>query len=1608
MSAVSKKKAVKTPANQSRKSNATGQSPKGKQSEFASAFLANMQQAVLCQFDTALLNTVIARHEKINSARKCGETVIEVFNPTEKAHGWNGLHTVINVISDDKAFIVDSVIALLTSKSYLVELIAHPLLYVTRGKSGAVENITSTRTDGYDGQSHIFVQLNRRLIEQEISQLTKELEQVYQDVYLSNRDWLATKASVKETRATLDNAAKLPTIEKNDYLEFLDYIHDDNFTLLGFCRYDLKDKGFVPNKSSGLGLLSKDRKESFFNAIDKEKLFDREILKNLDMIIVAKLSKVSPVHRHVPVDVVLVKETDKAGKLTGLVVILGLFTSVTYSRGLNTVPYLRFKAESVMKRAGFDGKEHGGRALRHILEKFPRDELFHIDTATLYTMCMSILQLQEQPRIALYLSPDVFGRQIIGITYIPKDVYDTRLRIKFACILEEELNATYVDFQSAVDDSHLVRASFTLAWNEGVKKKYDLAHIEAKLQEVGQSWAERLNDQFIEKSYNEDVAADLTLKYGRAFSESYQEMYQARQAVHDIFKIEEALEHNRIEVDLYRPYNAGGKEVSLKLFSPEKPVALSDVLPILENMGLKVVAEYPHEVRPRGTNTSIWIQDFVAEVAGKVTSDLDKKSVQAIREQFESCLKGIWAGQVENDSLNKLILLSAMAWRDVVILRSCVRYLRQTKIPFSLLYMEQALTENPLISGLLGQLFYAQFNPAQVAKKAGAEKIRESVLDALQSVTSIDQDRILRAVLGLMDAALRTNFFQRDENGNSRPTVAIKFDSSKINDIPEPKPYREIFVYSPRVEGVHLRVGPIARGGLRWSDRHEDFRTEVLSLVKAQNVKNAVIVPLGAKGGFVVKNPPKEGGREAYMKEGIACYQTYIGSLLDITDNRKNGKIVAPVDVVRRDGDDPYLVVAADKGTATFSDFANAISLERGHWLGDAFASGGSAGYDHKKMGITARGSWESVKRHFREMNLNTQTEEFDCVGVGDMAGDVFGNGLLQSAKTRLIGAFNHIHIFCDPNPDAAVSFKERQRLFNAVKGWDAYDTSKLSKGGRIFLRTEKSLTLTPEIQKRFDIDKSIITPTELIRAMLKARTDLLFFGGIGTYIKATEETAQDAGDRSNDVNRIDAPELRAKVIGEGANLAMTQRARIEAGKHGVRLNTDFIDNSAGVDTSDHEVNIKILMADVASNPKNKMTLSARDKLLAEMTDDVARLVLHDNYQQTQAISLLEMQSADLMAEHAAFMLSLEKAGLLNRRVEFLPDDDQIDQRLKLHKGLTRPELSLIISYGKLTYTKALLASNLPDNSRMTDWLLSYFPEKLQKKFAPEIMGHQLRREIIAMAISNAVVNRMGPTFVRMTAEKTGASISDVTNAYMVVRSAFSLPKLWTDIEGLDNKVSADIQLRALLKTSRLAERETIWLLTRLGRNLSIDKDSEKFTNGIIDLKKKLESVLPQDIVDNLKLRRKSWEEDGLPRSLANDISLLPLLGAGFDIIRTAESLKADPLKVAQIYFAVGSSFHLERLRAGAISLPQDSSNVTIAVSGLVDSFYGVQADLTARILRDLGKSPVTADVVERWIGTSCPRASVVLDKIAAMDRSGSAKDLAGLVVLEQQLRNLV
>jgi glutamate dehydrogenase len=1563
--------------------------------QFDTAFRASLSTDDIKHITKTLLDSAITWQFDLFQKRSSFSKIdIHVLNVTKKQNGWEHPRTIISIICPDMAFIVDSIIACLSDHGHLIESSVHPTIYADEKK------IYTDSKNSIHPTAFFFIELTRRLTPAQIQKLQGDITKVMQDVRDGTKNWLDIKKSVSLAKQGIEHTPHISQDDLNEYSDFISYIHDDNFTLLGCVSFTQNSKRkLVVHSESGLGFLSKSRQNEFLT--DDDLHFIETAFETLNApVIISKSSIKSTVHRRVPLDLVLIKQFDKNGKTIGLFILLGLFTSVTYSRSLRGIPFLRQKSKKIIARAEFGDNSHDARALRHIIEKYPRDELFQMDDGKLYKACIAIMKLQERPRIALLLRNDLTSRYMTSLIYVPRDRFDTRLRLRFQKILEQELNVSAVNFTVTIDDSHLVRVLFALKpqGDIGTLTANFVTKIEDKLQIAGRSWAETLQDALSRKLKDDDQIAQTVQWYGDAFPISYQESYSADQTVQDIQKLDLVIRSESIATD-FQLTNETNRQFSLKIYAPKQPLILSDILPILENMGLKVLAEYPFEVHP-SHNGIIWIQDIHVQASNQ-SAVIDFEKTKSL---FEDCLTSVWNQTIENDRLNQLVLFSAVDARRVSIVRCYVRYARQSKMPYSLSYIEQAVTDHPKIAKLLIDLFEEKFSPQTHSIKR-ADVTKNKILSELQTVKSIDQDRILRSILGIVDATLRTNFYQ------DKIYISIKLDPSKTPELPEPKPYREMFVYAPHVEGVHLRGDKVARGGLRWSDRHEDFRTEVLGLMKAQQVKNSVIVPMGAKGGFVVKNPPTTGGREAYQAEGIRCYQTFIRGLLDITDNQKGNKIIPPKNVVRLDGDDPYLVVAADKGTATFSDIANSISLEYGFWLGDAFASGGSAGYDHKKMGITARGSWESVKRHFREIGINTQTQEFTAIGVGDMGGDVFGNGMLQSEHTQLLAAFNHLHIFIDPTPDTKLSFKERARLFKTVKGWDQYNTKLLSKGGRIYNRSDKVLKLTPEIQKTFGIESPEISPNDLIQILLKAKVDLLYFGGIGTYIKAVAETHQDVGDRSNDTLRINADEVRASVIGEGANLAITQRARIEYSLNGGRINTDFIDNSAGVDTSDHEVNIKILLA--ATNLSNK----SRNELLEKMTDDVAALVLRDNYQQTQALSLMQLQSHETLLNDSAFMNSLQRDGLLNKKIEFLPTEQQILERYKNGLGLTRPELSIILSYAKIVFTKELVNTNIPDQLDMQDWAIHYFPRALQDKYRKEILGHKLYRDIVATMISNAIINRMGPTFVRLAMEQTGCNAADVTRAFMTVRDAFGLRPLWDKVEALDNKVPAMAQLKALRKISRLAQRETTWFLTKLGRAVKRAEDGKIYGTGIQTIRDNIEKILPADTLSVIKEQQEAWVNDGLPKSVAHEIALFKILGSAPDIIHITQQYKSDLMTTSKLYFAIGSLFNFDWLRTEAKKLHGENEWSRAVIASVLDGLYAAQANLTIDVLKmtmplksSNGKSKpqsLQANILDKWVNT---HAKIIHDITSTIThvKENNLVDVSVLLVLEQKFRILV
>lgn len=1586
---------------------------------FFQSFYGRVSKDEIDPLSPSEMARVAEQHFDLTQQRSGGDPVIDVESQSKaKARSKNNKdneRTRLNIVYDNRPFLVESVTAAITQHYKFINTLVHTVIYVKRDKNGKITKSSAEYFKDGIAQSHVYIKLEGTVPDSQIPAMKSYLYKVINDVYYATNDWQLMKQKLRECQQSLNIAPsnKYSDAEIEEYIYFIEYLHKDNFTLLGFREYMFKEKKgkiiseIMPGQS--LGVLRDEVQPVFINA-DEQGLSEeqQEIRHQLPPLTIAKVNKKSTVHRPVHMDSVAVKKFDKKGNVIGEYLFIGLFTSVTYSRSIQDVPYLRMKADMVTRMSGFEFNSHDYRALRHILEKYPRDELFQIDAKHLLNTALSILTLQERQRIALYTRRDPFRRFISCLVYIPRDRYDTRMRIKFGKILEEELNGECGSFYTNLDDSPLARVMYVINIDKSSPPDFDNEKLEAKLQEAGRLWSEKLISVLRSEDLPDSTLARYIIRYEEAFPTSYQEVYAPKNCVYDIQKIEETLAEQRLSLDLYKPDSFDEDKLRLKMYQVGKPVTLSAVLPLLENMGLRVISERPFEIKPNQATASIWMHDFVMQTKGCI----DVEKIGSIKNDFEEALLQIWYEKVEDDDLNKLVLTSGLNWRDTIILRTYVRYMRQMRIHIGMQYVMDTLTNHPKISELLVRLFKARLDPAQQKDSKTVEAGCLVEIDhELENVKALDEDWILRTILQLIRATLRTNFYCKNKRYKDDEYLSIKLDSGAIDALPAPKPFREIFVYSPRVEGIHLRGDEIARGGLRWSDRPTDFRTEVLDLMKAQQVKNAVIVPMGSKGGFYVKKPPLEGGREAFIEEGIACYKIFIRGLLDITDNRQGSKVIHPKDVVIKDKEDPYLVVAADKGTATFSDIANSLSKEYKFWLGDAFASGGSAGYDHKKMGITARGAWESVKRHFRELNHDTQSQDFNVIGVGDMGGDVFGNGMILSEHIKLLGAFNHLHIFCDPDPDPVKSFKERQRLFDEVKGWDHYKEKVLSKGGRIYSRSDKSLELTPEIKECFGIEEDRVTPIELIRVMLKSRTDLLWFGGIGTYIKSTDQTHADVGDKANDALRVNAGDIRAKVIGEGANLGITQKARVALAQRGIRLNADFIDNSAGVDCSDHEVNIKILLSDVMRKPSHGLDDAARDKLLAEMTDEVAQLVLRDNYQQVQGLSLTETQSSQLINEHASFIENLEKRENLDRTLECLPDAEQIEERITHNKGLCRPELAILTSYAKILLTRDILGSDIPDQKLMAqEWLINYFPVPLREKYKKEIGAHRLARSIIATTLANEVTNRMGPTFIKHIMIKTGASSAEVVRSWLIVREVFELQKLWEAIEGLDNQTPASVQLDAMQDIQTLVERETIWFLTKLRRKPDLTKDSKIYGEGIKALRQNMNKVITKRQQEDLKRRKMAAEQNGLPENIAHEIALIPTLATACDLIRIHMDSKKDIETVASLYFDIGSHFHMDWLRNQARHMVADDKWTIEALDGLIEQLYSCQAELTVHILHDIktlsAKVSGKETVLSIWLKENNDRAAQI-DPIFATIRNSGNVDIAMLIIAEQRLRHL-
>ena len=1496
------------------------------------------------------------------------ECNVHVYTPQVEAHGWQSPHTVIEIITDDMPFLVDSASMEVTRHGYAIHLILAPVIHVRRDAQGQLLEVFPP--DAAQGsaitEALLHIEVDQQREPAVLDELRRDLVRVLGQVRAVVDDWLKMRHIIQQIAGELDTNP--PPVDQEEVAEaraLLAWLEDGNFIFLGSRAYDLPTESgedrlcAVPGSSLGIlreagsGLDSHD-----FATLPAEM---RTLAQSGRLLTLTKANSRAPVHRPAYMDSVGIKRFDADGHVVGEWHFLGLYTTAAYHAHPRDIPVLRHKFNRVLARTAFSPGDHYHKALIDILETYPRDELFQIAEDDLFAITIGILHIGERPQVRLFLRRDPYGRFLSCLVYLPRDRYHTENRLRIQQILQQQLHGVSVAHTAYVTESILARLHIIIYTNPDDVPAYDVRAIEKRLAEATRSWTDDLQAALLDQC-GEEVGNRLFQRYRDAFPTAYRAEFHARAAVPDILRMEHLTPGGGLALSLYRPLEAPERSLRFKVLQCEQPMTLSDILPVLETLGVQVVDERPYEIRP-SDSPAVWMYDLGLVYAGE--GELDTDQVKAL---FQDAFAQAWRDDIETDGFNRLVLRAQRSSREIAVLRAYSKYLRQAGSLFSQVYMEQSLASHPQIARLLLDLFRMRFDPEALKNPQAEAKLVEDIEHALDAVPSLDEDRILRSFLHLIRATLRTNFFQRRADRQPKPYLSFKLDPALIPDLPLPRPMFEIFVYSPRMEGVHLRGARVARGGIRWSDRREDFRTEILGLMKAQMVKNAVIVPLGAKGGFVVKQPPA--GRDALLAEVKACYQTLIRGMLDLTDNLVSDQLVPPPDVVRYDDDDPYLVVAADKGTATFSDLANALAGEYGFWLGDAFASGGSAGYDHKQMGITSRGAWESVKRHFRELGMDVETTDFTVVGIGDMSGDVFGNGMLLSRHIQLIGAFNHQHIFLDPDPNPERSFQERERLFQLPRSsWADYDHNLISPGGGIFPRSAKSIPLSPEVRRRLAVEAEVLTPNELIRALLRAPVDLLWNGGIGTYVKASDERHSDVGDKANDALRVDGRELRCRVVAEGGNLGFTQRGRVEYARLRGRINTDAIDNSAGVDCSDHEVNLKILLNAMVT--ASDMTEKQRNHLLADMTEEVAALVLRDNYTQNQALSLAQAQATTLLDEQASFMRRLEQAGKLNRALEFLPDDECLAERRTAKLGLVRPELATLLAYSKITLYEELLASDLPDTPELESELVHYFPTAVQERAAEPMRSHRLRREIIATRVTNRMVNWMGSTFAYRLGEETGAAAEDIARAFTVVLEVFDMGRLWAAIEALDSRVAVETQLAMLDQTARLVERATRWLVRQCRPPLNIADTVAHFAPGVAALMQALPGLLMDTDRDILEQASIDLADKGVPTELALRVAGLGMLFSALDIVESASASKLAVATVARVYFALGTQLRLHWLRDQVLALPLGNRWHSLARAALRDDLYVLHSGLATEVLQSGSPQPDVRGHIEAWVANN-------------------------------------
>ena len=1527
---------------------------------FTRLLLSSSDGTDLAEFSTeSLTGNTDAGFEFIAGKQK-GAHKIRARQDTLGQRGATKPATVVEIVNDDMPFLVDSVMAEIQSRGISARLVLHPIFKTRRDASGALLAIVGPGDRAWsDGSQESYISVHvDAMPAQAAEELVRSLSRILDGVRLVVGDWQSMRARLRQASHILETSpSNVPKEQLAEAIAFLSWLDDGHFTFLGGREFRLQGTAesgeLIPVEGSGLGLMRDPamqvlRRGSELVAMTPEV---RRFFFEPMPLIITKSNVISRIHRRAHMDYVGVKIYGADGRPVGELRVVGLFTTAAYVQSPLKIPILRHKVESVLAASGHPPESHAGKALLNVIESFPRDELFQIAAEDLSRWTAGIVDLELRPRVRVFARADRFDRFVSVLLYVPRDRYTTTVRERIGAYLSDMYKGHVSAFFPHFTDGPLVRVQFIIGRREGPTPSVDPGIVEDAVARIVRTWSDHLSELLAAAG---DESRALIVKYGDAFPAGYMETFPSERALEDINRIERLGADRPLAIDFYHEPGAANGRIRVGIYRFDTPMRLSERVPVLENLGFSVIDERSYRLTPKFETgrREVVLHDMVLETQDGAT--LDGRTHRRI----EDCFLAIFFGRSDNDSFNRLIVSAGAAWREVATLRAYAAFLRQLGSPFGLRYLADTLHRHAGLARDLLELFHIRFNPDTggdlAGRKAGEAPVRTRIDGALASVPSLDEDRILRQFLALVDATVRTNFYRQDATGAPPEVISFKLSSKELAVAPHPRPFRDIWVYSPRVEGVHLRFAPIARGGIRWSDRAQDFRTEVLGLAKAQQVKNAVIVPAGAKGGFLPKQMPRTPTREEMQKEGVAAYSIFISALLDITDNIKDGAIVSPQRVVRHDEDDPYLVVAADKGTATFSDTANNIAIAHDFWLGDAFASGGSEGYDHKGIGITARGAWECVKRHFREMDKDIQTVPFTAVGVGDMSGDVFGNGMMLSPGTKLLAAFDHRDIFIDPNPDPAAGLAERKRLFGLPRSsWQDYDKAKISAGGGVFSRSSKSIPLSAQVRKLLQTEATEMPPTDLIRILLRADVDLLWFGGIGTYVRASSETDIDVGDRANDPLRITGRELRAKVVGEGANLGMTQRARIEFAAQGGRLNTDFIDNSAGVNTSDQEVNIKIALAPAMK--EGRLSKEERKSLLVAMTDNVAEAVLRNNYQQSLALSIAERRSSSDLGAYGRLMRHLDERGLIERSLEALPSDAELIERTKAVSGMARPELAVLLSYSKIALLHDLLASRVPDETFMEELLSDYFPPALRKDFAGDIAGHRLRREIIATTLTNGIVNRCGPPTALRLAEEAARPISEVAHAFMAARAVFSLADLWRQLDALDGKIAGATQLDLYLRVQHVLNRNVAWFLRHAIAGANLSDMISRNRSGFQLLKGELANVATPGALRRLEQLTSDLIGLGVVQGLAADIAHLIVLADAPAIVDIARVSGRSIPEAARAFLAIGDRFGVDDLlgRMAQIKVADDYDR--LAIAGAEGTLADARHSMTLSVLGATG-----------------------------------------------------